>query len=227
MARALLLPVLVSALLCCACGAGELLPEGSPDERFARVDGTLARGKETRALEAYRALARIYTGTDWEERARIGIARSYRAMKDYPAAIQEYETFARRYPRSEWVDDAAFEAGLCYADQRKRPQLDQQMNLQALDRFNDFLAEHPESDLVPRAREEVRTARDHLARKALENGVTYAKLRRYGAARFYFRIVVDDYPETEAVPEALYQIGRTYEREKAPERAAEVCEELR
>jgi len=225
--RAFLRSVLVYALLCAACGTGELLPEGSPEERFARADGYLARGKEQKSLEAYRELGRIYTGTEWEERARLGIARSYRSMKEHPAAIQEYEAFIRRYPRSQWVDDADFEIGLCYADQRKKPELDQEMNLKALAQFNDFLAEHPTSELVPRARDEVKMARTNLARKALENGATYVKIRRYEAARFYFRLVAGEYADTDLAPEALYEIARTYEREKMPEEAAEAFEELR
>jgi outer membrane protein assembly factor BamD len=218
---------LVCALFACACAAKELFPEGSPEERFAHADDYLARGKDQRAIEAYRILARTYIGTDWEERARIGIARSYRAGEDYPAAIQEYETLLRRFPRSIWVDDAAFEIGLCYADQRKRYDLDPDMNQKALDQFNEFLADYPESDLVPRAREEVLKARTLLARKTLENASTYMKIHRYAAARFYCQIVVDDYPETPLVPEALYTMARAHAREGTRDKALEIESEMR
>jgi TolA-binding protein len=70
-------------------------------------------------------------------------------------------------------------------------------------------------------------ARTILARKALENGETYMKLRRYAAARFYFRVVIDDYPETDVVPEALYRTARAFDKEGNPERAGEIMEELR
>jgi len=218
--------VLVSLLLAAACGTGELLPEGSPEDRFAGADDLLARGKDQQALEAYRILARSYVGTDWEERARIGVARAYRASEDFPAAIQEYETFVRRYPRSDWVDDAAFEIGLCYSDQRKRYDLDPDMNQKALASFNQFLADHPESDLAPRVRAEIREARTIQARKALENGRTYYKLHRFGAARFYFQAVIDDFPDTDLAPEAYYEIGRSHEKEGSPEKAREALAEL-
>jgi outer membrane protein assembly factor BamD len=221
------LPCLLLLLLACACGSRELLPEAGPEERFARADGYLARGKEMRSLEAYRALSRLYLGTEWEERAHLGVARSYRAMKDFPAAEQEYESFSRRFPRSGYADDAMFEIALCYAEQRKDPDLDPEMNQKTLNQLNDFIARYPESELVPRAREEVLRARTHAARKTLENGLTYAKLRRYPAARFYLEIVVDEYPETEVVPEALCEIGRTYLRERAGEEARAALEELR
>jgi outer membrane protein assembly factor BamD len=221
------LPYLLLLLLAFACGSRELLPEAGPEERFARADGYLAEGKEMRALEAYRALSRLYLGTEWEERAHLGVARSYRAMEDFPAAEQEYESFSRRFPRSNYADDALFEIALCYAEQRKDPDLDPEMNQKALNQLNDFIARYPESELVPRAREEVLEARTHAARKALENGLTYAKLRRYSAARFYLKIVADEYPETEVAPEALCEIGRTHLREGSEKEALGALEALR
>lgn len=218
---------LVIALAALRCGGGDLLPEGDPADRVRAAEQYLERGKNRQALEAFQIIARTYPGTEWEEAARVGIARSHRGMKDYPTAIQLYETFMRRFPRSDHVDDAAFEIGLCYAEQRKRPQLDPEMNRKALTEFEDFLARYPESDLAPRAREEVAAARDHFAEKELKNGITYAKLRRQGAARFYFQIVVDRYPESRHVPEALYRIGETHRRQKNREEAAAVLARMR
>ena len=218
--------LLISAFLSLRCGGGELIPTGSPEERLAHASGYLEQGKGERALEAYRAIARIYPDTEWEEAARLGAARAQRKMKDYPAAIQELETFIRRYPRSGFRDDAALEIALCYMDQRKKPELDPEMTNRALGRLNDFLSEYPESDRAGEAKEMILLCRTESARKALANGITYVKLRRYVAARFYFRIVVDEYGETEIAPEALFEIGKTWEREKNRVEMSAVHEEM-
>ena len=143
------------------CGGGSFPPASDPASRIEKADDYLRRGKEREALEAYRVIAGAYPGTEWEERARIGIARAYRSQGDYPAAVLEYQDFQRRHPRSAFVDDAVFEIGLCYADQRKKPQLDQQWNEKALAQWNAFLARFPDSELADRAREERLEARTH------------------------------------------------------------------
>ncbi|MFH1278688.1 MAG: outer membrane protein assembly factor BamD [Candidatus Eisenbacteria bacterium] len=227
MHRGVLILYLLCGLALFRCGGGELLPEGDPAEQVAAATGYLEDGKSQKALEAFQIIARTYPGTEWEEAARFGIARSQRKMKDYPTALQLYETFIRRFPRSEYVDDAAFESALCYSDQRKKPQLDPEMNRKALAGFEDFLARYPESDLAPRAREEVAEARDHFAEKALMNGITYTKLRRPGAARYYFQIILNSYPESRHVPEALYRIGETHRKQKHREETVAALAELR
>jgi len=209
------------------CGSSEPILEGSPRENLDRAADLIDRGKGSQALEAYRLLARAHAGTEWEEEARIGIARSHRVLKDYTVAIQEYETFLRRYPRSEWVDDAAFEIGLCFADQRKSPALDPGMTEASLNAFERFIAEYPDSPLIEKAREERLKARAVLARKALENGITYRKLRRYSAALFYYRIVLDDFADTEVVPRALYETGWVQAKMGKTDEAQEALGELR
>lgn len=208
------------------CGGRSALVEGKPEDQLARAGDLLERGKEVQSLEAYRLVAGKYAGTEFEERARIGIARSYRLMKDHPAAIQEYRNFIRRHPRSEFVDDSAFEIGLCYAAQRKKPSLDQEWNSMAMNEFTEFIAMYPRSDLVEAARAELQQCRSHAAEKEMLNGITYKKLRRYGAARFYFQIVLDEYPETPVVSQTLYEMGDAWEREKDLSRAGECYAEL-
>ncbi|MBN1826359.1 MAG: outer membrane protein assembly factor BamD [Candidatus Eisenbacteria bacterium] len=208
------------------CGGGSIPPVTDPTARIEKADDYLRRGKEREALETYRIIVGAYPGTEWEERARLGIARSYRSQGDYPAAVLEYQDFQRRHPRSEFVDDAAYEIGLCYAEQRKKPQLDQEWNEKALEQFNSFLARFPDSDLAEQAREKRLEARTQFARKTIQNGVTYRKLRRFTAARFYFQIVLDEYPDTPLVPEAIYEIARSHEGQKDYAAASEAYRKL-
>lgn len=222
---AVILLLLIGVLLA-GCGGSELLPSGDVGTQLGEAAFYLEEGSEEKALEAYQIIARTYPGTEYEEAARMGIARAHRKMKDYATAIRLYETFLRRFPRSEYVDDAAYETALCYADQRKKFDLDPEMNRKALAAFQDFIARYPRSELVDEARGQVAISRDEFARKALENGITYEKLRRYGAARFYFQVVLDDYPESKHAAEALYRIAETHRRQKHLDEARESATEL-
>jgi outer membrane assembly lipoprotein YfiO len=218
--QGLLLVALMSILTCAGCGGGLTLSGMPPEEQLSRAGDLLRRGKGTQALEAYRFIARDNPGTEWEEQARLGIARSYREAGDYFAAVQEYESFQRRFSRSPLVGDAVLEIAYCYLDQRAKPQYDQEWNPKAIRQIEEFLAGWPESPRVEEARKALFEARRHSAKKELENGITYLKLRRLKAARFYFELVIREYGDTPEAAEALYETARTFEMQKEKGEAA-------
>ena len=208
------------------CGGGLSLTGLPPEEQLSQAGELLVQGKGERALEAYRFVARTHPGTEWEEEARLGIARSFREMGDYFAAVQEYESFQRRFSRSPLVGDAVLEIGLCYLEQQAKPEYDQEWNPKAIRQLEEFLAGWPESPRVEEGREALFAARRHIARKELENAITYIKLRRLKAARFYFTLVTENWGDTPEAAEAIFETGRTYELEHNEDEALDQYRKL-
>ncbi len=204
---------LISMFALAGCGGSMPLTGLSPEEQLARAGNLLADGKGVRSLEAHRMIARSHPGTEWEEHARLGIARSHREVGDYFAAVQEYESFQRRFSRSPLVADAMLEIALCYIDQRAKPHYDQEWNPKAIRQIEEFLAAWPESPRADEGRRLLMEARRHTARKDLENGITYIKLRRLNAARFYFNLVIENWGDTPEAEQALFETARTFELE--------------
>ncbi len=202
---------LAACCLLADCGGVSLLPDATPEERLSRARAYLDDGDGRKSMAAYRTIAGLYPGTEWEEEARLGVARSQRELGDYFAAVQEYQTFQRRYPRSSRVGDAVLEIAYCYVDQQASPAYDQEWNTKAIRQFEEYIAGHPDHPRIEEGRRGLLEARTHRARKEFENAVTYVKLRRFSAARFYFQIVLDDWGDTPLAHEARYEMARTYE----------------
>lgn len=220
MSKRTLRGVALLALLMLACSGGPLLPKGSPGEQLARARHYLDDGDGTKALEAYRLLSQTLQGTEFEEESRLGMARAHRESGDHFAAVQEYEGFPRRFPRSPLIGDAALEIAVTYAEQRAKPEYDDDWNEKAIRQYEDYLAGYPRHPRIEEGRVGLLSARNHAAAKELKNGITYVKLRRFRAARFYFDLVIDRWAGTDVVPEAHYESGRTYELQKNWEEAA-------
>ncbi|NNE10386.1 MAG: outer membrane protein assembly factor BamD [Gemmatimonadetes bacterium] len=220
MSKRTLRGVALLAMLTLACSGGPLLPKGSPEEQLARARYYLDDGDGTKALEAYRLLSQTLQGTEHEEESRLGMARAHRESGDYFAAVQEYEGFQRRFPRSPLVGDAVLEIAETYVEQRAKPEYDDDWNEKAIRQYEDFLAGYPRHPRLEEGRAGLLNARNHAALKELKNGITYIKLRRFRAARFYFDIVIDRWAGTDVVPEAHYESGRTFELQKNWEEAA-------
>jgi len=88
--------------------------------------------------------------------------------------------------------------------------LDQSDLTVAIEQFEDFIIDHPESEAVEDARKYLTQARTRLAHKHYQSGIVYVRIGDYKAARVYFQKVIDEYTDTEFAPPATYQLADGY-----------------
>ena len=69
---------------------------------------------------------------------------------------------------------------------------------------------YPDSEYVDDAQAKIRFARDQLAGKEMQIGRYYLERKEYIAAANRFRLVVENYPNTRQVEEALARLVETY-----------------
>jgi len=69
-------------------------------------------------------------------------------MKLYEDAIFEYEQLMRLFPYSQYNEDANFKIGSAWFKLSYPPAYDQQETINALQQFNHFIAQYPESELI-------------------------------------------------------------------------------
>jgi len=77
----------------------------------------------------------------------------------------------------------------------------------AMRQLEDFTTDHPESPLVPTAKDRLLQGKTRLARKYFDAATVYVRLESYQAASIYFQRVIDDYIDTEYGPKATYMIA--------------------
>jgi outer membrane protein assembly factor BamD len=96
----------------------------------------------------------------------------------------------------------------------------------AIQLFDEFLTRYPNSEHTDEARQEILNARNLLAKKELENGKLYEKLKEPEAALLYYEYIYKNYPETESAGEATYRRARILEGQGHFEAALELYNEL-
>jgi TolA-binding protein len=65
-----------------------------------------------------------------------------------------------------------------------------------------------------------------LSEKDYKTGVLYQKLGRYQSARIYFQGMIDEFPESPLVPEALYRMGEGQRKLDSLDSAIEYYEKV-
>jgi outer membrane protein assembly factor BamD (BamD/ComL family) len=83
--------------------------------------------------------------------------------------------------------------------------LDQSELETAIQQFEDFIIDFPESEVVEDARKYLLVARTRLAHKYYDGGVVYMRIGAYEAAQIYFQKVIDDFTDTEYAAPATFE----------------------
>jgi len=114
------------------------------------------------------------------------------------------------YPRHSIADLVQFRLAMSYYDQMKPVEQDQEITRKAMDQFKKLVREYPESRYAADALAKIDICRGRLAQKELWIAAYYINQGNPAAARPRLEKVVNEYPRTLVIPEALFRLGEVY-----------------
>ncbi len=179
----------------------------SAEDQFKYAKRFFDKGDYYRAKTNFNIIVLNNPGNIIIEKAQFYLAESYYYDKEYVLAIQEYFKLIRSLPQSEFIDDAAFKIGMCYYKLSPNYALDQEYTQKAISHFQQFIYDYPNSDLVSKAEIILKECMEKLAKKEFKTGELYRKMGYYDSAVISFQSLIEKYPESKFVPEAIYWIG--------------------
>jgi len=180
------------------------------------------------AIEAFQTVVYNYPGAALIDSAQYYLALSYYANKDYTLAGVEFNRLLLNYPSSVFAPQAQLMKAICYFEGTPDHYGLDQSDLQlAIEQFEDFLIDYPESEAVDDCRAYLKEARTRLAQKHYTNGIVYVRVRDYRAARVYFQKVIDEYTDTEFAPLAAFEMADTYYKSHDWDKAHEQFENFK
>ncbi|HSC34526.1 MAG TPA: outer membrane protein assembly factor BamD [Thermodesulfobacteriota bacterium] len=169
------------------------------------------RGRDYDMIFAYlKEIQLRYTYSPYAALAELRTGDAYFQKEEYEQAAIEYEEFLKRHPGHAEAPYATYRLALSYYKEIKSPDRDPLDTRLALQWFNTFIEKYPDSPLAPDARERALRCRDRLARREIYIGNFYSRRDNYKAAADRYKIVVDDYNDTQRYQEALYLLGKAY-----------------
>ncbi len=149
---------------------------------------------------------RTYVGNQDIEKISFLYANAHFGNKDYITAAYYFKTFADFYPKSVYVEEAAFMIGYCYYKLSPRTSLEQTYSLKAIDAFQLFINAHPYSEKVAEANGLIDGMRKKLEEKAFESAFLYYKIKSYKAAINSYKNLLNEFPDTERKEEINFMV---------------------
>lgn len=214
--KLLLFPISLFVLL--SCGSSKELknainnqdPEEGPRERLELAHQYYEEGDYYKAIQLYEIVINENIMVNDLEEVYFRYAGAHYAQYDYLTASTLYNSFYRAYPDSENADPAYFyRAKSTYQMAESDPRLDQTTMIDALQELQDYLITFPEGIHATEATAMIEEIKIINQQKELGVGQLYHKTENYKAAIVEFNRFIEDYPTSELVEQAYFEMLRS------------------
>ncbi|WP_105003363.1 outer membrane protein assembly factor BamD [Tenacibaculum sp. SG-28] len=205
----LLFLILVTVLIASCSQYDKVLNKGSIEEQYKMAVKLYEAQKYSKALRLFEKVTPAYRGKPQMERIQYMVSQSNFNVKNYAESAYYFDRFAKNYPKSSKVEEARFLAALSFYKAAPVFSLDPTDTYKALEAFQGFIDEYPNSDKLPEANQYYGELRFKLEQKAFEIAKTYYRTaeydpRNYKASMVAFDNLLSDYLGTSFKEEALY-----------------------
>jgi outer membrane protein assembly factor BamD len=148
--------------------------------------------------------------TEWGRKALVMSTFTKYRLGRNDEAVATGNRYMSQYPQSQDSAYVQYLVGLAYSKQIADVTQDQRAAVRTIDAMNKVVTNYPTSEYVEDAQAKIRFARDQLAGKEMQIGRYYLERKEYLAAIQRFRNVVEQYPNTNQVEEALARLTEAY-----------------
>ncbi len=198
------------SVLLFSCGEYQkVLNKGTSEDQY-KMAVKMYEGKNYgKALRLFEKITPSYRDKPQMERIQFMVAQSNFNEKNYSISGYYFDRFAKNYPKSSKKEEASFLAAYSYKLASPVFSLDPTDTNKALESFQSFINEYPDSDKIKEANKHYKELRYKLQKKYFEIAKTYYRtagydLRNYKAAIQAFDNLLSDYLGSEFKEEALY-----------------------
>ncbi|WP_455273388.1 outer membrane protein assembly factor BamD [Rhizobium herbae] len=181
-----------------------------PEVLYNQGLANLNAGKTTEAARKFDAIDQQHPFSEYARKALV--MRSFVNYRNgqYQDAINGASRYLNLYPESEDAAYAQYIVGLAYSKQIPAVTQDQKPAFKTIEAMQAVITKYPDSEYVEDAQAKLRFAKDQLAGKEMQVGRYYLERKEYLAAITRFRSVVESYPNSNQVEEALARLVETY-----------------
>jgi outer membrane protein assembly factor BamD len=168
--------------------------------------------KYEKAIRLFEQIAPSYRGKLQAEKLFYMYAQSFFKTKQFYSAGYQFESFASSYPKSEKIEEATYFGAVSFSKLSPIYSLDQVDTYKAIDKFQGFIDQFPESKFLPEANVVVKALREKLEKKAFEVAKQYNTISDYKSAIVVLDNFIIDYPGTPYKEKALFwKFDSTYQ----------------
>ena len=129
---------------------------------------------------------------------------------NYDDSIYKFNRIIKIYPSHKNIDYAYYMKAISYFEQISGENFDGKSNKEAKKNFQELLNRFPDSEYAKDSRQKLIFINENIAAKDMEVAIFYLKQNQYLAALGRYNKVIEEYPKSKFIPEALYRLVEIY-----------------
>lgn len=181
-----------------------------PEQLYNEGLANMNAGKITEAQRKFEAIDRQDPFSEYARKALVMTTFVKYRQGDNEGAIQSGTRYMGLYPQTKDAPYVQYLIGLSYSKQIPVVTQDQRAAAKTIEAMLKVVNDYPTSEYVDDAQTKIRFARDNLAGKEMQIGRYYQERREFLAAISRYRNVVESFPNTNQVEEALARLTESY-----------------
>ena len=184
----------------------------------------MEEGEYSRAKPMLNDLIDFYRGTEKVIELYHMYATAQFETDNYLMASHYFRTLAETFPESEYAEESLYRHAYSLYMVSPRPSLDQTNTRRAINAFQMFVNQYPQSEFVDQSHNYMDELRRKLEIKAFNNAELYHQIMDYRAAVRAFENFLRNYPGTERRERAeflLFKSAYNYAEQSVPDMRVE------
>ena len=192
----------------------------SAERLYAEAKGALDSGNYSKAVEYYEKLEARFPFGVYGQQSLLDLAYAYYKTDNPDGAVASAERFIKLYPQNPNVDYAYYVKGLANFNRGKgfaeiilpidEAQRDSGSALKAFQDFSELVRLYPDSVYAEDAKQRMIHLRNVLAEHEVNVARYYMRRSAFVAALNRAQYVVEKYPRTPSIPDALVIMAKAY-----------------
>lgn len=170
-----------------------------------------------KAIEIYQHVVDHAPYGEYGDRAQLRLGECFIRQRRFEEANRAFQKVVDDYPNSPLVKEAKFKVAFCAKQLSLKPSYDQSATDEAITWYENFIAAHPESDLIPEARQSLKQLHTIKAQGLMEVARFYEVKRKPAAAAVYYREILAKYPDTDPAAMAVARLKELEEKDLVKE----------
>ena len=169
------------ALLLSSCAGEFNKVYKSPDSgyRYEYAKQMFAEGKYSRAVTLLQDLVTTMKGSDNAQESLYMLAMAQYMSRDFEGASETFKKYGTSYPKGIYAEKASFYVGQSLFESAPEPRLDQTPTIGAINAYQRFLDQFPDSKLRGEAQDRLFELQDKLIMKEYLSAKLYYNLGGY------------------------------------------------
>lgn len=202
---------LAATLLLASCGgtSKQILKSNDPQVKYNAAMTYYKAGQYIKAMPLFEDLLSIFRGTEKAQDIYYYYAYCNFRLSDYVMAQFYFKSYARTFPHTAHAEECEFMAAYCEYLLSPDYSLDQTATNKAIESFQTFIDDYPNSTRIKEANQYIDLLRAKLEKKYFEIAKQYYTIEYYKAATVALNNYIKAYPDSKYVEQSYFLIVKS------------------